>query len=90
MEWCRTKDNSLSVTHIPGKQNVEADLESRKNEVHTQWKLRKSIFDYIYRKLNSNPKIDLFNTQLNTQLSDFVSYRPGPKCVTVNAFRLDV
>ena len=77
------------ATHIPGIQNVEADLESRKNEVHTEWKLRENIFSSICSQLNTNLKIDLFATRLNTQLRTFVSYRPDPKCIAVNAFFLD-
>ena len=40
-KWAQENENWLSATHIPGIQNTEADLESRKNEVHTEWKLRK-------------------------------------------------
>ena len=71
--WSQTKYNCLSNTHIPVKQNVEVDLQSRKNEVRVEWKLRETVFHYICRKLNSNPKIDLFAYQLNIQLGDFVS-----------------
>ena len=77
------------VTHIPGIQNTETDLESRVNEVHTEWKLRENIISSICSQLNTNPKIDLFATRLNTQLSTFVSYRPDPKCIAVNALLLD-
>ena len=48
----------------------------------------KYIFSNISSQLNTNPKIDLFDTRLNTQLSTFVSYRPDPKCIAVNAFPL--
>ena len=47
---------------------------------------------YIYNicsQLNINPKIDLFPTRLNTQLSTFASYRLDPKCIAVHAFLLD-
>ena len=88
-KWAQENGNWLSATHFPGIQNTEADLESRENEAHTEWKLRKNIFSSICSKLNTNPKIDLFVTRLNTQLSTFVSYRPDPKCIAVNAFLLD-
>ena len=48
-----------------------------------------NIFSNICSQLNTSPKIDLFATRLNTQLSTFVSYRPDPKCIAVNAFLLD-
>ena len=79
-------ENWLSATHILGIQNTEADLESRKNEVHSEWKLRGNIFSSICSQLNVNPTIDLLATRLNTQLIIFVSYRPDPKCIAVNTF----
>ena len=72
-----------------GIQNTEADPESPKNEVHTEWKLRENMFNNIYSQLNTNPKIDLFATRLNTQLSTFAPHRPDPTCIAVNAFLLD-
>ena len=79
---------ALSHTHS-GIQITEAELESRKNEVHTEWKLKENIFNNICSQLNTNPKINFFATRLNTQLSTFVSYRLDPKCIAVNAFLLD-
>ena len=38
---------------------------------------------------HKNLKTDHFATRLNTQLSTFVSYRPDPKCIKINAFLLD-
>ena len=88
-KWAKENENWLSATQILGIQNIEVDLESRKNEVHTEWKLRENIFNNICSQLNINPKIDLFTTRLNTQLSTFVSHRPDPKCIAVNASLLD-
>ena len=88
-KWAQENGNWLSATHIPGIQNTEADLESRKNEVHTKWKCRENLFSSVCPQLSTNLKIDLFATRLNTQLSTFVSYRPSPKCIAVNAFLLD-
>ena len=88
-KWAKENENWLSATQILGIQNIEVDLESRKNEVHTEWKLRKNIFNNICSQLNINPKIDLFTTRLNTQLSTFVSHRPDPKRIAVNASLLD-
>ena len=82
-KWAQENEICVSATHIPGIQGTEADLESRKNEIYTEWKLRENIFDYICSQLNTNPKMDLFATILNTQLSTFVSYRPDTKCIAV-------
>ena len=72
-KWAQENENWLSATHIPRIPNTEADLESRKNEVHTEWKLRENMFSNICSQLNTSPKINLFATRLNTQLSTFVS-----------------
>ena len=40
-KWAQENENWLSATHIPRIQNTDVNLESRKNEVHTEWKLRK-------------------------------------------------
>ena len=88
-KWAQENENWLSATPIPGIQNTEPDLQSQKNEVHTMWKLRENTFNNICSQLSTSPKIDLFATRLNTQLSTFVSYRPDPKCIAVNAFLLD-
>ena len=40
-KWAQKNGNWLLATNIPGIKNTEADLESRKNEVHTEWKRRK-------------------------------------------------
>ena len=78
-----------SRSHIAGIQNTEVDLDSGKNEVHTEWKLKENISSSICSQLNTNPKIDVFATSLNTQLTTFVSCRLDPKCITANAFLLN-
>ena len=88
-KWAEKNENWLSATDIPGIQNTEADLASRKNEVHTEWKLRENIFSNICSQLNTSPKTDLFATSVNTPLSTVISYRPDSKCIAVDAFRLD-
>ena len=65
-------ENWLSATHSPGTKNTEADLESRKNEVHTEWKLRENISNNICSQLNAIPKIDLFATRLIIAVSAFL------------------
>ena len=35
------------------------------------------------------PDIDLFATQINAQLPDYVSWRPDPSAMCINAFTLD-
>ena len=84
--WAISRNNYLTSAHIPGKINVEADLESRKVEFHMEWKLKPSLFEHACRVLNFYPEVDLFASRLNNQLPNFFSYRPDPKCIGVDAF----
>ena len=37
--WCEDRDMSLTITHLPGKLNVEADKTSREFSDDTEWSL---------------------------------------------------
>lgn len=87
--WIISKNNWITATHIPGILNTEADKESRMQETRTEWMLCKNDFHKIIQELSFNPKIDLFASRLNNQLPAFVSYRPDPLAMAINAFTLD-
>ena len=42
--WAAKANILLSATHLPGVQNFEADLKFRKQEIHTEWKFKDSVF----------------------------------------------
>ena len=47
-EWCIVRKIWLSAAHIPGKQNLIADFESRRNQREFEWKLDKlSLFNAL-------------------------------------------
>lgn len=58
-EWCIDRKIWFSAAHIPGKQNLIADFESRRNQRASEWKLDKvsligalevlDVKPYIYR-----------------------------------------
>ena len=48
--WCIDHNVWLTVAHIPGKQNTEADRESRLTQRDTEWTLQKPIFDAATKK----------------------------------------
>ena len=85
-EFISTQNNWLTATHIPGVFNEDADRESRKQELKAEWMLNRRDFHYVTKKLNASPSIDLFALRLNTQLSEFISYRQDPESKAVNAF----
>ena len=88
-EWCIVRKIWLSVAHIPGKQNLIADFESRRNQRESEWKLDKlSLFNALER-LDFKPDIDLFASRINHQFPKYVSYRPDPEAFAIDAFSLD-
>ena len=77
--WAIEGDIFITVAHIPGILNVEADQEPRKSELRTEWKLHDSIFGYIKKYLDFYPSVDLFASRINAQLPRFFAYRPDTK-----------
>lgn len=51
--------------------------------------LNREIFRRAVNALNFTPEIDLFATRINNQLDRYVSFRPDPNCIAVNAFIID-
>ena len=86
--WCASHGIWLSAAHIPGKENVLADKESRKKDSDTEWKLNPELFSRI-ATLWGPVSIDLFASRLNYQLKPFVSWRPDPEAMAIDAFSLD-
>ena len=84
--WVILKNNWLSATHIPDVFNVEADEESRQQELRTEWMLNRQDLKFAVEKLGFIPTVDLFASRINTQLEKFVSYRPDPKCIAADSF----
>ena len=86
--WCANHGIWLSAVHIPGKENVLADKESREKRSDTEWKLNPKLLDSIVT-LWGTVSIDLFASRLNYQLKPFVSWRPDPEAMAIDAFSLD-
>ena len=86
--WCIARKIWLTVSHIPGVENVDADEESRNFNDKTEWKLCSEVFKSISDILGK-PHIDLFASRLNCQLNRYVSWRPDPGATFINAFTCD-
>ena len=76
----------ITVAHIPGKQNVVADFESRKGHSDTEWALAQTVYDQAIRLLDVTPSIDLFASRLNYKCKPYVAFRPDPEAQAINAF----
>jgi hypothetical protein len=86
--WCKEHSVWLTAVHIPGCDNVDADEQSRNSSTTTEWTLDSTIFNRAISKLNVNPNIDLFASRLNFRIKPFVSYKPDPEALAIDAFHM--
>ena len=77
----------LSVSHIKGSDNFQADLASRLFNDRTEWSLPQLTFMKIAQRFRCST-IDMFATMLNHKLKRYVSWFPDPKCMEVDAFSI--
>ncbi|XP_028404044.1 uncharacterized protein LOC114526666 [Dendronephthya gigantea] len=86
-EWCIHRKIWISTVHIPGKNNIVADIESRRDKKESEWMLNKASLSDALENLRAAPNIDLFASRINKQFNRYVSYRPDPdaECDTGNA-----
>jgi hypothetical protein len=68
-QWCIKRNIWLSVCHLPGKVNIEADRLSRSTNIDLEWKLNTKVFHEI-NSLYGPHDIDLFASRINHQLFD--------------------
>ena len=85
--WCKQRDIWLTASHIAGVDNSTADAQSRQFNDRTEWQLAKWAFDMCVDKWGS-PTIDMFASQLNTQLPIFAAWKPDPQASYVDAFSI--
>ena len=76
----------LSISHLPGVENISADVASRFLNEKTEFELDQQVFTHICKHFQFSPIIDLFGSRLNAKLKRFFSFMPDPKCEHVNAF----
>ena len=86
--WAEDKSIWITASYIPGKENYNADVESRKKQTKLEWMLNQKIFTKIISKFQFQPEIDLFASRLNAQLPVFVLYHPDPETMHINTFSI--
>ena len=62
----------MSVAHIPGKQNLVAEFESRRNQREAELRLDKAALQNALSRLNFQPDIDVFASRVNYLLPKYV------------------
>jgi hypothetical protein len=87
-EYCLKNKITLTAEHLPGKQNVLADEQSRVFLDASNWKLDQQFFQGVMTHWGPWT-IDLFADRLNAQLPRFASWKPDPEAVQVDAFLMD-
>ena len=83
--WCETKHFYLLAQHFPGKNNVIAGEESCKVKDHNDWKIDSTVIQPLIKDY----QIDLFASHLTRQLKKYLSWRPDPGAIHVDAFKMN-
>lgn len=85
-QWCESRNIWLYTSYINTKDNVEADIESRK--VNIEWELAHNAYSEIVSQFG-HPEIDLFASRINSKCNRFVSWKRDPEAVAIDAFTLN-
>jgi hypothetical protein len=85
--WCLRNNIHLTAAHVRGAENIEADKQSRIINDDLEWSLSSNVFRDIQEKY---PKlsVDLFASRLNNKFTNYVSRRPDPEAMAIDAFTL--
>lgn len=87
--WCIDRELTLSISHLPGKLNTEADKASREfHSSNTEWSLDQTAFNELKSKLGE-PDIDMFASRLNHKTTHYIAWRPDPGAVAIDAVTID-
>jgi hypothetical protein len=87
-DFCITTNIWITLAHIPGKQNVIADFESRRGTNDTEWALDQTVYDQAIQLLCVTPCLDMFASRLNYKFMPYVALRPDPGAQAINAFHI--
>ena len=84
--WCTSSDLNISAAQIQGKDNFEANKNSRKFQQATEWQLNPKIYKAVCDTLGTL-EIDLFASWINRQTEKYVSWKP--EAFAVDAFSIN-
>lgn len=87
-QWCEEKEIWVVASYIPSQENTDADRESRRTNIDTEWELVNFAFNKIENRWG-HPEIDLFASRNNAKISKFCSWQRDPEAWTIDAFTLD-
>ena len=84
--FCRSQDIWITCAHIPGKNNVESDFESRRPYRQAEWMLARKHYLKAIETFQFTPDIDCFASHVNCQHEIYASFRPDPYASYIDAF----
>ena len=84
---CTSQNMWVSAARIPGSQNTEVDSFSRNFNETIEWKLTTYLFQKISR-IFGNSKVDLFASRINYEIHKYISWKPDPKALAIDAFSI--
>ena len=76
----------LTAEYLPTELNVEADHESRNVADWSEWKLSARAFNLTCQWFGL-PEVDLFASRTSHQLENYMSLKPDPQCIAVDALQ---
>ena len=76
-----------SAAHIPGTQITEAVNFSRNFNEAIEWKLSTHLLQKI-SSMFGNSALDLFASHINYQIDRYISWKPDPKALAIDAFSI--
>ena len=79
----------ISEAHLPGKDNILADLASRKFHDFAEWMFESSIFDYPIDQFG-RPEIYIFTSSLNKQIRAYASWLQDPESSFIDTFTINL
>ena len=82
--WCLDKGMTVSAEYFPGVLNTTADFYSRSIMGSAEWKLDLYVFQQVARRF-APIQVDLFATRINTQLAQYISWKPDPFAMAMDA-----
>ena len=85
--WCLRREILIHAEHLPGKENIRADWESRHVSDSSNWMLDRVVFETLEQQLGPF-SIDLFASRTNHQLPTYCSWRPDPMAWAVDALSI--
>ena len=86
-KWCLEREIFIHTEHLPRRENVRADWESRHVEDSSDWTLHRESFQLVESQLGPF-SIDLFALRTNTQLPVYCSWSPDPAALAVDALSI--